>query len=115
MRRMNTRQALSAAILRAKRIAMLITLLTLIASCSSSNQPEPTFQPIYFTTPPVPQATASSTSVPATPTFTPLTCLTQPGHIEQGTLATTKPPEQYFIYLPPCYDEQVEQRYPVLY
>jgi enterochelin esterase-like enzyme len=44
-----------------------------------------------------------------------LTCLTQPGRVEQGFLETTKPPQAYFIYLPPCYDEKTETRYPVLY
>jgi enterochelin esterase-like enzyme len=115
MRRMKTRQAISAAILRTKRIALLVALLTFITACSSVNQPDPISQSIYLTTPPAPQATASPTSIPDTPTSTPLTCLTQPGRIDQGTLETTKPPEQYFIYLPPCYDEQVDQRYPVLY
>jgi enterochelin esterase-like enzyme len=35
--------------------------------------------------------------------------------VEQGVLDTTKPPQQYRIYLPPCYDEQADLRYPVLY
>jgi enterochelin esterase-like enzyme len=50
-----------------------------------------------------------------TPTATPLACLSQPGRLEQGVLETTKPPQQYLIYLPPCYDAQTELRYPVLY
>jgi enterochelin esterase-like enzyme len=44
-----------------------------------------------------------------------LTCLTQPGRVEEGLLETTNPPQAYFIYLPPCYDEKTDQRYPVLY
>jgi len=35
--------------------------------------------------------------------------------VEEGTLDTTTPPQQYFIYLPPCYDEKPDVRYPVLY
>ena len=48
-------------------------------------------------------------------TATPLGCLTQPGRVEQGVLQETKPPQQYLIYLPPCYDEKPDVRYPVLY
>src|SRR5262249_39183806 len=28
---------------------------------------------------------------------------------------TAKPPQLFLIYLPPCYDQEVNQRYPVLY
>ena len=35
--------------------------------------------------------------------------------MEGGALETTKPPQEYFIYLPPCYNEQTDKRYPVLY
>jgi enterochelin esterase-like enzyme len=35
--------------------------------------------------------------------------------VETGVLETTKPPQEFFIYLPPCYDEQTGTRYPVLY
>ena len=44
-----------------------------------------------------------------------MTCLTQPGRVEEGLLESTNPPQAYFIYLPPCYDEKPEARYPVLY
>jgi enterochelin esterase-like enzyme len=44
-----------------------------------------------------------------------LTCLSQPGSLEQGVLETTKPPQQYQIYLPPCYDQKQDVRFPVLY
>lgn len=108
MRRMKTRQVI-------KQIAILIALLTFITACSSSPQPDPTSQPILPSASPLPSATAEPTSIPATPTSTPLACLTQPGGIAQDTLETTKPPEQYFIYLPPCYAEQLDRRYPVLY
>jgi enterochelin esterase-like enzyme len=35
--------------------------------------------------------------------------------VEEGSLTSTEPPQEFRIYLPPCYDEKVEQRYPVLY
>jgi len=35
--------------------------------------------------------------------------------VDEGLLETTNPPQIYFIYLPPCYDELTGKRYPVLY
>jgi enterochelin esterase-like enzyme len=35
--------------------------------------------------------------------------------VESGVLTTTKPAQEYYIYLPPCYDEKADTRYPVLY
>jgi enterochelin esterase-like enzyme len=35
--------------------------------------------------------------------------------VEEGSLASTNPLQEFRIYLPPCYDEKTEQRYPVLY
>ncbi|MEP0806103.1 MAG: hypothetical protein HRF47_11465, partial [Chloroflexota bacterium] len=46
---------------------------------------------------------------------TPPVCLSQPGRVEEGLLETTNPPQAYFIYLPPCYTQNTDQRYPVLY
>lgn len=72
------------------------------------------------TSTPVPP-TATRTPVPTfaipteTPTVTPLACLSQPGIVEQSSLETTTPPQGYFIYLPPCYAERTDKRYPVLY
>ncbi len=112
MRRMNTRQAISEAILRTKLLASMLTLLVTITACSPSNQPVPT-----PTTPPIlpsqtPQATATL-SPPSTPT--PLTCLTGQGRVEAGALDSFKPAQQFRVYLPPCYDEKTDERYPVLY
>jgi enterochelin esterase-like enzyme len=45
----------------------------------------------------------------------PLACLTNPGRVEEGSLGSTEPPQEFRIYLPPCYDEKPDQRYPVLY
>lgn len=110
MRRMNTRQATSEAILRIKRIATLLTFLAFITACSPPDRPTPT------RTPPPPTPTRAPTfTPPPTPTSTPLVCVTQPGRVEEGALATTKPPQEYFIYLPPCYDERPGRRYPTLY
>ena len=46
---------------------------------------------------------------------TPLACLTNPGRVEEGSLDSTTPPQEFRIYLPPCYDEETDRRYPVLY
>jgi enterochelin esterase-like enzyme len=53
--------------------------------------------------------------IPATFTPTPLTCLTEPGLIKQDVVSTTKPPQEFIIYLPPCYENSVGARFPVLY
>lgn len=106
MRRMNTRQA--------TLIIAFISLLFGLSACSTPNEIIPTAS---VTSPPPPSATATfpPSPVPATATPTPLGCLTQPGKIEQGVVATTEPPQEFLIYLPPCYSEMTDQRYPVLY
>lgn len=55
-----------------------------------------------------PTATASPTA---------LGCWEEGGYIETGSLETEQLPMplDYRIYLPPCYHEQTERRYPVLY
>ncbi len=50
-----------------------------------------------------------------TPTQTPIVCLTKPGIVKQGALETTNPSQEFLIYLPPCYTENTDERYPVLY
>ena len=60
-------------------------------------------------------ATASPTPTPSPSTPTPLTCLTEPGLVKQDVVSTTKPPQEFIIYLPPCYENSVDKRYPVLY
>jgi enterochelin esterase-like enzyme len=41
-------------------------------------------------------------------------CLNEPGEVRQDVVADTVPPQEFMIYLPPCYDE-VQNRYPVIY
>jgi enterochelin esterase-like enzyme len=104
---MKTRQA-------TKWITTLLTLLAFITACSSSNQPLPSPTPVPPTASPTLQPIPDP-SPTIDPTSTSLTCLSQPGRVEKGTLESTDPPQEYLIYLPPCYDEQTDQRYPVLY
>ena len=63
-----------------------------------------------------PQPTATWTPT-ITSTATPLACWTQAGRIELGSLDTEllRLPLDYRVYLPPCYDQQPERRYPALY
>jgi enterochelin esterase-like enzyme len=100
---MNTRQA--------TLIVAFFALLLGLSACSSSQNEIPT---ATVTSPP-PTETSTPTAIPPTPTATPLTCLTQPGRVEQGVVTVTVPPQEYLIYLPPCYNEQTDKRYPVLY
>ena len=94
---------------------MLTSLLALLASitgCSPANQSIPT----ALSATPISQAT--STAIPTdepTSTATPLACLTQPGRVEQGQLDSFKPAQEFRVYLPPCYDQKTDERYPVLY
>ncbi|RME87692.1 MAG: hypothetical protein D6770_08770 [Anaerolineae bacterium] len=45
---------------------------------------------------------------------TPPACLSQPGRVEEGRLELN-PPLYFRVYLPPCYDESPQRRYPTLY
>ncbi len=101
MARMITRQA---------QLTWLVCALLLgLWACTPPTQPtpSPTFVPPTITPSPLPPT--------VTPTVTPLACLIQPGRVEPGVLETTKPPQAYLIYLPPCYDQQTDLKYPVLY
>lgn len=107
MRRMITRQAI-------KQMATLLMLLGGCFACSPSDQLAPTTIFPSVTVPPTRPATLIPSPFP-TPTITPPACLTNPGRVEEGSLDSTKPPQEFRIYLPPCYDERTDQRYPVLY
>jgi enterochelin esterase-like enzyme len=96
---------------RLRRTFLLIPLLAGLWACSLSNAP--TVTPTVV--PPTPTQTSTPLPPTPTPTATPLGCLTQPGSVEHGVLQETKPPQQYLIYLPPCYDKKPDVRYPVLY
>jgi enterochelin esterase-like enzyme len=105
---MNTRQA-------AKWITTLLALLAFITACSSSEPPIPSPTPFSPTAVPQPNATSTTSANTPVPSPTQLACLTQPGRVETDKLESTDPPQEYRIYLPPCYEEQTEKRYPVLY
>ena len=100
--------------MRTKLLATLLALLVGLYACSPLNQPAPT------PTPPPPTASQTpqpSLTPPPLPTFTvtPLACRIKPGRVQEGKLDWINPPQEFRIYLPPCYDEKKDQRYPVLY
>jgi len=99
---------------QAKQTALLLTLLTALYACSPLNPPVSTPTSLPPAASPIPSATLTPSPAP-TPTITPLACLTGPGRVEEGSLASTNPPQEFRIYLPRCYDEKADQRYPVLY
>lgn len=105
MRRMSTRQAIL--------LIASLTLLIGLSACSTSNEFIPT--PTVTSPPPTAAVTFTPSPIPPTSTPAPLTCLTQPGIIQRDVIAYTNPPQDFLIYLPPCYSELTDQRYPVLY
>jgi len=96
--------------------AVSLFLLLILSSCSSSAPIPPT--PTLSQTP-QPTATSTQTPTPLPPTETstptPLGCLTQPGRVDQVQLPDIEPVQEFLIYLPPCYDESADARFPVLY
>jgi len=84
-------------------------------------EPSPTSSPIPPSPTPALTATAASPATPfpatATPTQTPSKCLEAGGRIVVGQLEVKDIPKplDYRIYLPPCYAEAQDTRYPVLY
>ena len=98
---------------------ILITLLglALVVGCTPPNKPESTKAPISLPT--------STPAVAATPTpiFTVIPTAARtarpcsPASLESGTvgIGLLDKPMDYHVVLPPCYVEQTEKRYPVLY
>lgn len=82
-----------------------------LAACSAVSMSTPT-----PTATPIPTPTNSITPSPTVvPTATPPSCLTIPGNVTRRELQNGKPPQEFLIYLPPCYERNTEQHYPVLY
>ena len=93
---------------------ILLTLFLTIAACTPPSQILPTITAVPASPIPTSLPTLTSSPVPS-PTVTPLACLTSPGRVEEGSFDSTRPPQEFRIYLPPCYDEETNRRYPVLY
>ena len=91
---------------------------------ASPTVPTAPLQPPTRTPTPRPTPTATRTPLPTlipTPTTTstpePLACWQQGGRWEESSLPSdfVPLPLEYRVYLPPCYDQLPERRYPVLY
>ncbi|HET6847014.1 MAG TPA: alpha/beta hydrolase-fold protein [Anaerolineales bacterium] len=81
-----------------------------LSACSVLATPSPT------STPAPPTAISTVTPTPtAIPSPTPPACLTAAGSVTKHTVGNERPPQEFLIYLPPCYDYDTDQRYPVLY
>lgn len=94
------------------RIFLFLSLLPGLSACSVlSSSPTSTLIPF----PTLPPARTASPAPTVIPTATPLSCLNQPGRVDSGAVETTKPAQEFLIYLPPCYDQQTDLHYPVLY
>jgi enterochelin esterase-like enzyme len=91
------------------RLIAAIPLAVLLTACSTLATPLPTIQP----------TAAATSTVVQTPTIipsaTPLGCLTESGNVTRHELHNGKPAQEFLIYLPPCYQHNTDQRYPVLY
>ena len=94
---------------------MSLALLAFTNACSPSQGPILTSSPNPPTSTPPPTLTSSPTADHLTASPTQPTCLSHPGHVGSGIVQSTTPPQEYLIYLPSCYDEQPDRRYPVLY
>jgi len=106
MRRMSTRQVIL--------LTISLSLLAGFSACLPLNDAGsvPTSTAVSTVTATV---TPSPSPVPPTFTPTPLACLTEPGLLKQDAVPTTKPPQDFIIYLPPRYENDVNARFPVLY
>ena len=91
-----------------------VTITTTVESVPTATfQPSPTIRPS-----PTRGASATlSATLTIMPTPTPLACWEKAGHVEQGDLASDllPLPLEYTVHLPPCYDEQPDRHYPVLF
>lgn len=71
------------------------------------------------TAPPATESAAASASAAGSTGEAPAApgCASAKGQLEQGSLSSALLPEplEYRLYLPPCYDQDREQRYPALY
>ena len=97
-------------------------LIIFLAACTASPAPtpgQPTLTPT-ITVPPLPSLTPWSTKTPRptrTPTPTPLACWSMGGKLVEDLVPSSllPAPIPVTIYLPTCFDQYPENRYPTLY
>jgi enterochelin esterase-like enzyme len=89
--------------------------LSLVSACTPTPAHAPTLTASPLpAAPPDLTATTAPVSIPVSATAAIPACTTQGGRVEAGSIAGT-PPQEFLIYLPPCYDESPGERYPVVY
>ena len=88
-----------------------------ISGCGQMPPAPPVNTPVPATATAIQTPTPAPTSQPPTLTPTPVVCTETTGNIEKGSIETSllDKPMRYNIYLPPCYNFDESQRYPVLY
>ncbi len=96
------------------RLTLSLVFILGLSACASISTPTPTPTVIPPTATQMPTATITP-SPTMVPTATPLTCLTGSGRVESRALDSTNPAQEFLIYLPPCYQQKSDERYPVLY
>ena len=94
-------------------MATCILFLIGLSACSPTNEEIPT-NTVLSPTPTV-TATFTPSPVPVTSTPTPNTCSNENGLVQQDVVKTTNPPQEFLIYLPPCYKSTTDFHFPVLY
>ncbi|GAB4531430.1 MAG: hypothetical protein Fur0018_19370 [Anaerolineales bacterium] len=92
---------------------MLPPTITHVASVASS--PALTSTPVSVTV--TPSLTLVQPSPTTSPTASPPACQMQGGRLERTSLPDRRLhlPMEVIVYLPPCYDQEIYRRYPVLY
>jgi len=97
------------------RLFFFLVFLLGLCACSSLDEATATPTAVTFIPTPPPTIPPKATHISPTATATSPTCLNQPPRVDAGEIDASKPPQLFMIYLPPCYDANIEQRYPVLY
>jgi enterochelin esterase-like enzyme len=100
-----------------RNLILLLSALTAMNACSPPSAAGPTTVPSLTAVTDTPQVTLSPSPIPPTETPDVPACTEQPGQIVDGVLDTALVPKpmRLKLYLPPCYAEDITQRYPVLY
>lgn len=88
-----------------------------ISTSNALSLPTATTVSSYQVSTPSPQPTSVISATPLSPSPTPWFCVPSNGQIEELQLKTKflTNPLDYRVYLPPCYESNTDQRYPVLY
>jgi enterochelin esterase-like enzyme len=101
------------------RLGLYLALLAALSACLPFNEPVPPLATLVKT--PIPVSLTPDTLIPSpqgTPDASPIdTPACPPGQLVSGVVDSNllAKPMRYRVYLPPCYDEEQEHRYPVLY